>query len=245
MNGIDGGGGPQATTTGKTPESALVFSAHAHEYTDKRRRLVPGFDEFYGSAVAALTAFGAVAPRKLLDIGAGTGLMSEAVVARHPQARFDLLDGSAQMLAQVPAGLKPRVDQVIVADMVSGIPDGPYDAVISALAIHHIDDADKRTLFARVHEVLKPGGVFVNAEQVSGPTPELTAAYEHWWEQECRRLAAAEGEIAAAQQRKLHDRCSDVGSQLQWLREAGFETVDCLWKSWCFATIVAIKKGAS
>jgi tRNA (cmo5U34)-methyltransferase len=244
VSAVGGGGGPQATTTGKTPQAALVFSAHAHDYTEKRRRLVPGFDQFYGSAVEALTMLGASPPLKLLDIGAGTGLMSEAVAGRHPQARFDLLDGSEPMLAEVPAGLKAVVDTLIVADMVTGIPDGPYDAVISALAIHHLADADKRTLFARVHEVLKPGGVFVNAEQVSGRTAGLTAAYERWWEQQCRKLAAGEDEIAAAQQRKLHDRCSDVGSQLQWLREAGFETVDCLWKSWCFATIAAVKKGA-
>jgi cyclopropane fatty-acyl-phospholipid synthase-like methyltransferase len=46
------------------------------------------------------------------------------------------------------------------------VPD--FDAIVSALAIHHLEDAEKRSLFARIHERLRPGGVFVNAEQVVG-----------------------------------------------------------------------------
>ena len=57
----------------------------------------------------------------------------------------------------------------------SQIPTQPYDAIVSALAIHHVGHPAKRELFVRMHELLRPGGAFVNAEHVAGPTPWLGA----------------------------------------------------------------------
>ncbi len=221
--------------------SALAFSAHAAEYTALRRRLVVAYDRFYGSALDALSIPGVRPVARVLDLGAGTGLLSARVAEVFSDARFDLLDGSAEMLAEARERLGSRVADVYVADMAAELPAGPYDAVISALAIHHLDDADKRALFGRVFAVLAPGGVFVNAEQVRGPTPELAEIYRVRWESDARAQGASDGEIAAAKARREHDRCADVESQLAWLRAAGFPTVDCTYKHWENATLVAIK----
>ncbi len=145
------------------------------------------------------------------------------------------------MLAEAERRLGTRVAAVHVRDMAAGLPEGPFDAVVSALAIHHLEDLDKRALFRRVHEVLRPGGVFVNAEQVAGPTPELTRSYVENWQRMCRELGASDAELSAAIQRRTHDRCADVGSQLGWLREAGFATVDCVYKYWEDAVLVTVK----
>ena len=116
--------------------------------------------------------------------------------------------------------------------------------MISALAIHHLEDADKRVLFGRVYDVLRPGGVFVNAEQVAGPTPELTRALRRDVGAHVSRARGERSEeIAAAQERRTHDRCADVESQLAWLREAGFTTADCIYKYWEDAVIVARQGG--
>jgi len=61
----------------------------------------------------------------------------------------------------------------VTGDLASPLPAGPWDAIVSALAIHHLEDDGKRDLFARAHDALGDGGVFVNAEQVSGPTALL------------------------------------------------------------------------
>jgi tRNA (cmo5U34)-methyltransferase len=126
--------------------------------------------------------------------------------------------------------------------MAAGLPDEPFDAVVSALAIHHLEDDDKRVLFGRVYDVLRPGGVFVNAEQVAGPTPKLADLYKETWARMCRELGASEVEVAAAQERRRHDRCADVESQLKWLRECGFTTADCIYKYWEDAVFVAVKE---
>jgi tRNA (cmo5U34)-methyltransferase len=201
---------------------------------------VPGFDAFYGTAVMALQR----PLDRVLDLGAGTGLMSAFVAERHPQARFELLDGSPEMLAEAEQRLGDRVAAIHVQDMADGLPDGPFDAVVSALAIHHLEDPDKRVLFTAVHERLRPGGSFVNAEQVAGPTPELTALYDERWASACRELGASAQEVAEAFERRKLDRCASVEDQLCWLREAGFATADCYYKDWGLAVLCATKGAA-
>ena len=220
---------------------SAAFSAHAAEYTALRRRLVPAFDTFYGSAVSAIDCAAGGLIARVLDLGAGTGLLSAAVAEAYPAARFELLDGSPEMLAEAQQRLGERVVAVYVQDLAGELPAGPFDAVVSALAIHHLEHADKRSLFGRVRDVLRPGGVFVNAEQVLGPTPELAELYVQEWQRLCRELGASDDELAASMQRRRHDRCADVESQLQWLRAAGFASADCLYKYWEEAVLVAVK----
>jgi tRNA (cmo5U34)-methyltransferase len=199
---------------------------------------------FYGAAVAAIDCRSGGPVERILDVGAGTGLLTATVAAAYPDARFELLDGSAEMLAEARERLGGLVTGVHVQDMADGLPEGPFDAVISALAIHHLQDQDKRVLFGRVHEVLRPGGVFVNAEQVLGPTPKLAERYRQMWERMCRELGASDEEIVAAKERRIYDRSADLESQLAWLREASFATADCIYKLWEDVVIVAIKEGA-
>jgi SAM-dependent methyltransferase len=71
--------------------------------------------------------------------------------------------------------------RAVLADLADPLPAGRYDAVVTALAVHHLDDAGKRSLYRRVADALAPGGVFVNAEQVAGPTPELDRRYHEVW----------------------------------------------------------------
>ena len=204
--------------------------------------MVPGFDAFYTAAVQLLHDVAGDHIRRVLDLGAGTGLLSSEIAGVYPDARFDLLDASEPMLDEARERLGDALGTVLVADMAQGLPDGPYDAIVSALAIHHLPDADKRALLRRVHERLVPGGVFVNAEQVTGPTARLTELYERRWETQCRALGATDEEMAQTHQRMRHDRCSDVETQLAWLREAGFADADCAYRSGRFAVLFAIKE---
>ncbi len=217
-----------------------AFSAHAPQYTALRRRLVPDYDAFYGAVVDVLS-LNAQPPRRVLDLGAGTGLLSAGVLAAFPGAEIELLDASEPMLTEATERLGGAAHAVHVADMADELPDGPFDAIVSALAIHHLTDADKRRLFARTHQALVPGGVFVNADQVAGPTPALTAIYTATWERDCRVLGATDEELGDAYERMRHDRCADVESQLTWIRRAGFAAADCVYKSWRQAVLAGFK----
>ena len=82
------------------PSAAQAFSAHAGEYTAQRRRLIPVYDAFYAAVIDVLRLVGDGGIRRVLDLGAGTGLLSAQVVHAFPDVSIDLLDGSEPMLAE-------------------------------------------------------------------------------------------------------------------------------------------------
>lgn len=221
--------------------AAAVFEAHAANYDSERRRLIPPYDRFYGCAVEALS----LSRRPLeavLDLGAGTGLLSRLIAERHPEAHLTLLDGSPAMLGRARSVLGERA-QYLHADLTDPLPPGPWDAIVSALAIHHLSDPEKARLSARVHEALMPGGVFVNAEQVAGPSGLFDDAYSRWHQRAAAQAGASPQEWDASVQRMAQDRTSTVERQLDWLRQAGFSDADCLFKDHSFAVIVARRAG--
>lgn len=219
-----------------------VFDAVAGTYDEARRRLVPCFDAFYGTAVEVAApplraALAAGRTPEVLDLGAGTGLLSLLLAAAVPGVRLTLVDAAPAMLARATDQLNARSvpHQTVQADLSDDLPTGRYDAVVSALAIHHLDDGGKRELYRRAAAALVPGGVFVNAEQVAGPTPALDRRYDEVWTARITELGSSPEEIAAARERMRHDRPATVAEQCRWLAEAGLVDVDCYFKEWRFA----------
>jgi tRNA (cmo5U34)-methyltransferase len=221
---------------------ASGFDTSAAAYDGARTRLVPCLDRLYGAAVALLP-FAEDAPAGVLDLGAGTGLFAVRILAAFPKARLRLVDvaGAMLALARVRLAGAAHAPEIVVADYARAPLGGPYDAIVSALSIHHCDDAAKRDLFGRCRDALAPGGVFVNADQVAGPTPALEAAYDRAWLDGARRAGATEAEIAAARARMTENRGAPLAAQLGWLAEAGFEDVDCWFKDGRFAVYAGRK----
>ncbi|HZE05831.1 MAG TPA: class I SAM-dependent methyltransferase [Solirubrobacteraceae bacterium] len=232
-----------AAGAGGGPAAAAAFSAHADAYDATRRRLIPGYDAFYGAVVEVVRAVDGTVGR-VLDLGAGTGLLSAEILREFPEVELELLDASEPMLRHARARLGGAVAAVHVADMADPLPAGPYDAVVSALAVHHLEHPAQRRLFGTVLARLRPGGVFVNAEQVTTAVPQLQQAYTDAWWRECRALGATEAELADTRARMSHDRCTDVAALLRWLDEAGFAGVDCVHKTWQLAVVAGFKEGS-
>ncbi len=226
------------------PDTQAWFDRWVDTYDRDRRILVPCFDAFYGTAaeVAALDRSG---PVRVLDLGAGTGLLSGVLATALPEATFTLLDEAPAMLERAAERLAPLGDRVrtVVADLRDPLPEGPFDVIASALAIHHLDDDGKADLYARAAQALAPGGVVVNAEQVAGRTPALDHHYRERWDGHTRSLGADDEMLAAAAVRMSIDRPASVEVQLDQLRAAGLRDVDCLFRSWRFAVIAGWAPG--
>tara|TARA_R110002020_G_scaffold56074_30_gene155371 strand:- start:3221 stop:3910 length:690 start_codon:yes stop_codon:yes gene_type:complete len=218
--------------------SAPIFTRHARAYDATRRGFIPCFDRFYGTALDLIATEAGAEPLRVLDLGAGTGLLAALLLERMPNARITCLDASDGMLDEARARFAgdDRVDFVL-ADMATADLGGPWGVVMSALAIHHLEDAAKKALFAGVRGALTPGGLFVNAEQVLGPTPALEERYARRWLADVRAAGVPGDEIDRACERMRFDRCASVEDQLAWMRDAGLADVDCTFKSWRFAVL--------
>ncbi len=148
------------------------FDAISSGYDEQRKWIIPDIQGFYRAAVRA-AAVTEKSPA-ILDIGAGTGLFSMLLRETYPGATITLLDISEKMLGIAKQRFAGREDvHFIAADYRHEEPGGPFDAVCSALSIHHLETAEKRDLYGKIFNALKPGGVFVNADQVEGETPGL------------------------------------------------------------------------
>jgi len=158
-------------------------------------------------------------PSRVLDLGTGGGRLIDLLRDARPGVAVVGVDFSPTMLEVVREryGDDPTVD-IVEHDLDQPLPAlGTFDVVVSSFAIHHLADARKRALYAEVHELLAPGGVFVNLEHVASPTPELHTAFLH-----------AMG--TAPEDDDPSNQLTSVETQLEWLREIGYTQVDCFWK---------------
>lgn len=125
--------------------------------------------------------------------------------------------------------------KILIGDYIETDLGDSYDLIISALSIHHLSDFDKELLYQRIYNVLKPGGIFVNADQILGKTADLEELYRQHWLDSIRANGILEEDLKAAQKRMKYDRMATLDIQLRWLEAAGFQNVDCWYKNFSFA----------
>ncbi len=223
--------------------NGALFDGAAAGYDRARRQLVPRFDDFYGAAVGAIP-YGREDDIRVLDLGAGTGLLSDKIARAFPRARITLVDVSSEMLgvAQWRFADEPGRFELRMMDYAEEPLSGEYDAVVSALSVHHLDGDEKQELFRKVYGILRDGGVFVNADQVLGETPEREARYREAWLRQVRERGVSEGDLSAALVRMREDKSSTLDEQRAWLEEAGFREVGCWYKDYSFAVYGGCKR---
>jgi tRNA (cmo5U34)-methyltransferase len=108
-------------------------------------------------------------PRRVLDLGTGTGETARRVITRHPDAELVGVDASADMLEAARTQLPDAA--LCCQRLEDPLPGGPFDVVVSALAVHHLDPDGKADLFARIHDALGEDGRFVLADVVITDDP--------------------------------------------------------------------------
>jgi tRNA (cmo5U34)-methyltransferase len=216
-----------------------AFNKFAQDYDSQREYIIPDMRQYYGTAVWAMET--AAQMPAILDIGAGTGLLSAFVLEKFPDARLTLMDISENMLDMARKRFATRPEtEYVVCDYSRSELAGPYDMVCSALSIHHLSPEDKRLLFKRVFTALKPGGMFVNADQADGETPYFQQRYLDYWNDFLRNGPMTEAQHAEILKRRdTLDRNEKLSLQLSWLAEAGYSDVDVVYKNRTFIVTVA------
>ena len=189
--------------------------------------------------LAELLPFGEHEEFTFVDLGAGTGAASRAVLDRYPSATAVLADYSTQMMQEGQRALakyEGRYRYVEIDMAAGGWPDdlaGRLQAVISSLCVHHLTDERKEGLFREIFDRLTPGGWYLNYDPVSA---EDQAAEEAWQRVQDRRdpeAAATRAHRTPEEQARWDNHIRHIiplDPQLDYLRSAGFEAVDVYWK---------------
>ncbi|BBC35374.1 hypothetical protein SGFS_066680 [Streptomyces graminofaciens] len=196
---------------------------------------------------------------RILDLCCGQGRLSEALLRAFPEAHVTGLDISKTMLSSAEQELAGFGDRFRTEQFDLGAADwrvrdeAPW-AVVSSLAVHHLDAEGKQRLFADTHRMLRPGGALVLADLIDPTGPLGVELARRMWDESVRRQSEAAGAPEAYE--KFHelqwshyhypdplDRPSPLGDQLQWLREAGFTQVDAYWMKAGHAIFGGIKQG--
>lgn len=148
-------------------------------YDEAIRRFIPGYESMLAIAAEAVSA---VEPARVVDLGAGTGALAEALLARSDVGRVELLDVDPEMLDQAKARLERFGDRVQFSLRSYLEPLAAGDAFAASLSLHHIPTIEKKSaLYRNVFEALRPGGVFVNGD-VNMPVDraERQRLYRYW-----------------------------------------------------------------
>ena len=217
------------------------FNLVANEYDKNRRKFIPCFDDFYIGATSFI-AYNIAAPQRILDLGAGTGLLSQFWIRHYPEADFVLVDIADEMLEVARkrfSGMENVSYQVL--DYIHNLPAGRFDVVASALSVHHLENEDKQDLFARIHDLLPDGGVFVNYDQFCAGQPEMDHWFNSYWENQLENSGLTEHDLALWRERKKLDRECSVEQEEQMLRMCGFKEIKCIYTHQKFSVIVASK----
>lgn len=194
---------------------------HAAQYLDRIGTLPPRI-----AGERALCQILPSEPLTLLDLGCGDGrLTALALEARPTLKRAVAVDRSPPMLERARERFHAdhRVE-VRPWDLTDSIePLGPFDLIVSGLAVHHLEHDRKRRLFEEIASQLPSGGLFANLEVTASTTPELHAEF-------LRAIGRSADDP--------EDRLVDAETQAMWMRHAGLADVHCLWRWRSFALLV-------
>jgi tRNA (cmo5U34)-methyltransferase len=212
------------------------------------RALVPHYDEMLHALVRAVPADS----RQILELGCGTGELTVKILQHCPGAQVYAVDYSSRMLQfarhkMERLGLAERVSWIEAdfgnwaeSGLFAGV-EGPLDACISSLAIHHLRNELKFKLFERIRDRLHPNACFWNADPVLPEAEALTSVYEEARTAWTAQQPIALEEIRAKMNRgtthghSSHDHLATLSMHLDFLSKAPFNPVDILWKYYGFA----------
>lgn len=227
----------------KLPGSVDVgsfFDSLTDDYTKTIERCFPRYREMLWALLDYLPC---ESPTNVLELGCGTGNLSVLLKERFPNAKLRMVDISSESIESCRGRFKAggaSFQQDDFRDL--DFEPESFDLVVSSISVHHLVAPEKQNLFGKVHRWLTPDGVFAMADQCAGATDGIYRRHiDHW-----KALSAAAGSTPEewdmwVGHQKEHDHHDTLFDQISWLRNAGFDMVDCTWRYLLWAVVVCQK----
>ncbi len=183
---------------------------------------------------------------RFLDLGCGDGVLGRALFRRFPQAHGVFLDFSSTMIEAAQQHLGENrnatlLNQDYATPAWTGAvrPHAPFEVIVSGFSIHHQPDERKRALYQELFDLLAPGGLFLNLEHVASSTRRIESDFDEYFIDALCRYHQGRGTAQTREQiaKDYYDRPDKaanilalVEEQCGWLRNIGYQDVDCYFK---------------
>ncbi|MCI8668548.1 MAG: class I SAM-dependent methyltransferase [Lachnospiraceae bacterium] len=217
------------------------FNLIAEEYDRNRKKFIPCFEDFYKNTTEFIVS-NINEPKNIVDLGAGTGLLTYFWYQLCPNSEYMLVDVAEDMLNIAQRRFnKSRNISYQIENYMNKLPDTVFDTVISALSIHHLEDKDKSKLFSRIYERLPKGGFFINYDQFSAGQEKMNRWFDSFWESRLADSGLTNVDIELWKERRKLDRECSVEQEMDMLKNSKFRIVQCVYSYQKFSVIVSIK----
>lgn len=236
---------PHQWQTSEYVDSWFANQARQTSYFPWRKRLVASLPFEPGTVI------------RVLDIGTGNGALSLDILNAYPEARLVCHDFSKTMLERARERLGEHLGRItfVQSDLRDpawvNVIEGTFDAVVSSIAIHNVAESNQgtperiREIYAEIFRLVKPGGCFLNYDITAAPGPMTAKIYHKEYLASGQSRPIADTGIVRNLEspgRESNEHSHRIGGQreysyvrnvldqLDWLRQAGFDEVDCFLK---------------
>ncbi len=218
---------------------ATQFNNAASEYDKQRRLFIPCYDDYYG-IVQEFLRYNRPEVQSVLDLGAGTGLLSMYVKQIFPNATYRLVDIADKMMELAKIRFADCNNVIYdTRDFSTSFPEGKFDLIISALSIHHLNENEKQSIYRNIHSRLNTKGYFINLDQFNAESASVNEIYTNIWYEFVKRIGISEVELDSWLARRALDKENTISKSIEMIKEAGFCNVECIYQYMKFGVLVA------
>ncbi len=218
------------------------YNQISSEYTEMLERLVPRYREMLWMILNYIPED--LSPKRIVDLGCGTGNLSEGILMQYPDAKLIGVDLSASILAEAATRLKNYSNISYLNEDFNSLEfeENSIDLIVSSIALHHLTDPQKEKLLQKIYSWLTPGGVLIFGDQFAGSTETRYQQHIDNWKltSEGKNVPDSEWQLWMEHQEK-HDYHTTIENYFNWCRHIGFKNSDVVWRYYLWTVFITHK----
>jgi SAM-dependent methyltransferase len=222
--------------------------AVAKLYLNRTRQAIPHADAQLDS-ILRIVRYHFTQPQTILDLGCGDGILGRLMLAAFPDTHVVFVDFSEPMLeatrAQLPENTRCDVLKIDYGrpDWIQHLPIPAFDVILSGFSIHHQTDENKMRIYQQIFDLLNPGGLFLNLEHVASRAPWMETIFDDIFIDHLRQAGMDDDREQYEDRPDKHANIlALVETQCEWLRDIGFQDVDCFLKTFELALFGGLRR---